>query len=251
MKITGRLQEQQELKQCYESGKPEFVAVYGRRRIGKTFLVRQYFNDKFDFYTTGMFSASRNEQMAFFCNQLNKYSNGSYPLVDNWFAAFDQLKTYLSTLKKKRILVFIDELPWLYTPKSKFLRALELFWNSWGCMQHRLMQVVCGSATTWMTSKLIGDKGGLYNRLTRSIYLSPFTLGECEKYLDELGVRFNRYEQVESYMILGGVPYYLSLLKKNLSLSQNIDSLLFSIINSLIFHLPLNQFMEFRMGLIA
>lgn len=228
MKIIGRLQEQQELRQCYESGKPEFVAVYGRRRIGKTFLVRQYFNDNFDFYTTGMFGASRVEQTTLFCNQLNKYSKGSYPMVDNWFAAFDLLKNYLSALKKKRILVFIDELPWLDSAKSRFLRALELFWNSWGCMQPRLMLVVCGSATTWMTSKLIGDKGGLHNRLTRSIYLAPFTLGECEQYIDELGVRFNRYEQVENYMIMGGVPYYLSLLKKNLSLSQNIDSLFFS-----------------------
>ena len=228
MKIIGRLQEQQELQQCYESGKPEFVAVYGRRRIGKTFLVRQYFNDKFDFYTTGMYGATRSEQIAFFCNQLNKYSKGPFPLVDNWFAAFDLLKNYLQSLKKKRILVFIDELPWLDTPKSNFLRALELFWNSWGCMHSRLMLVVCGSATTWMTSKLIGDKGGLHNRLTRSIYLAPFKLGECEQYLDELGVKFSRYDQVESYMIMGGVPYYLSLLKKNMSLTQNIDSLFFS-----------------------
>ena len=95
MKIIGRLQEQQELRQCYESGKPEFVAVYGRRRIGKTFLVRQYFNDNFVFYTTGMFGASRVEQTTLFCNQLNKYSKGSYPMVDNWFAAFDLLKNYL------------------------------------------------------------------------------------------------------------------------------------------------------------
>ena len=216
------------LRMCYDSGKPEFVAVYGRRRIGKTFLVRQYFKDQFDFYTTGIYAGTREEQLAFFCKRLNVHSGGAFPVVNNWFDAFDQLQTYLSGLRKRRIVVFIDELPWLDTPKSRFTKALELFWNSWGCQRERLMLVVCGSATTWMTEKLIGDKGGLHNRLTRSLRLQPFTLRETELMLRSQSVRLDRYQILENYMIMGGTPYYLSLLQPGMSLSQNIDSLFFS-----------------------
>lgn len=228
MEIIGRKEEQQLLKTRYESGKPEFIAVYGRSRVGKTFLVRQFFNDKFDFYITGIYQGSRQEQLNNFGKQLNQYAKSPFPTVNNWFDAFDQLKIYLTHLKKKRIVLFFDELPWLDTPKSRFLKALELFWNSWGAQQERLMLVVCGSATTWMTQKLIGDRGGLHNRLTSSIYLSPFTLGESEQYLVKQGIRMSRYELVENYMVMGGTPYYLSLLQPGLSLSQNIDKLFFN-----------------------
>ena len=228
MEIIGREQEQAVLRMCYDSGKPEFVAVYGRRRIGKTFLVRQYFKDQFDFYTTGIYEGTHEEQLTVFCKRLNVHSGGVFPIVNNWFDAFDQLQTYLSGLRKRRIVVFIDELPWLDTPKSRFTKALELFWNSWGCQQERLMLVVCGSATTWMTKKLIGDKGGLHNRLTRSLRLQPFTLRESEQMLRSQNVRFDRYQLLENYMIMGGTPYYLSLLQPGMSLSQNIDNLFFS-----------------------
>ena len=228
MQIIGRKYEQQVLQNCHQSGKPEFVAIYGRRRIGKTFLVRQFFRDTFDFSITGIYQGTRQEQLVQFCKLLNQYSKSTFPIVNNWFDAFDQLKTYLSHIKKKRIVVFIDELPWLDTPKSRFINAFEAFWNGWGAHQQQLMLVVCGSATTWMTQKLIGNKGGLHNRLTRSIYLSPFTLGECEKFLANKGMKLSRYEQVENYMIMGGTPYYLNLLEPGLSLSQNIDRLFFA-----------------------
>jgi len=228
MAIIGREKEQEILQRCMQSGKPEFVAVYGRRRIGKTYLVRQFFHEQFDFYTTGIYEGTRQEQLDVFCNQLNHYSGAAFPKVDNWFDAFNQLKTYLLQLRKQRIVVFIDELPWLDTPKSRFVKALELFWNSWGAQQKQLMLVVCGSATTWMTSKLIGDKGGLHNRLTRTIHLYPFTLGETERYLKSQGVRYSRYQLVENYMVMGGTPYYLSLLRPGLSMSQNVDELFFS-----------------------
>ena len=210
-----------------DSAKPEFMAVYGRRRVGKTYLIRQFFNDNFDFYVTGIYNGTKKEQLQNFQKQLNHYADASFPLVSNWFDAFDQLKTYLQHLNKKRVVVFLDEMPWLDTPKSRFLKALELFWNSWGAIQENLMFIVCGSATTWMMNKLIGDKGGLHNRITRNIHLSPFNLYETEIYLNQKKIRLSRQQIAECYMILGGIPYYLDLLEADKSLSQNIDNLFF------------------------
>ena len=130
--IIGRTKEQELLDEYVASGKSEFIAIYGRRRIGKTFLVKQYFDERFDFYITGIFGKSKREQLANFNRQLNKYSGAYYPMVDDWFDAFAQLQHYLDTLRgQQRIVVFLDELPWMDTPRSKFIRALELFWNEW------------------------------------------------------------------------------------------------------------------------
>ena len=226
-KIVGRQEEQKTLQKCFESPKAEFVAIYGRRRIGKTFLVKQFFKEEFDFYTTGVYQVSKAEQLRNWKKQLQKFSGQSTNIPKNWFEAFDQLENYLRTLKKKRIVVFIDELPWLDTPKSNFLRALEMFWNCWGAVCQRLILVVCGSATTWMVNKLLGDKGGLHNRVTRPIYLAPFSLLETRKYLAKENFDWSDSEIVETYMCLGGTPYYLSLLDSSLSLRQNIDKLFF------------------------
>ena len=158
MKIIGREKEQRLLKDCYQSGKPELIAVYGRRRVGKTYLVKQFFQERFDFYTTGIYNGSLREQLAFFNKQLNLYSGSFYPLPKGWMEAFDQLQHFLSRLKKKNVVVFIDEMPWLDVPRSKFLKAFELFWNSWASSRPELKLIVCGSATTWMTNKLLGGK---------------------------------------------------------------------------------------------
>lgn len=227
MEIFGREREQQQIMSCYNSAKPELLAIYGRRRVGKTFLIRQYFDDKFDFYMTGIYQGTKNEQLRIFQKQLNHYADASFPMVNNWFDAFDQLKTYLQHINKKRIVVFFDEMPWLDTPKSRFLKAFEFFWNSWGAAQTNLLLIVCGSATTWMLNKFIGDKGGLHNRTTKNIHLSPFSLCETEEYLKHRRVKFSRQQIAECYMILGGIPYYLSLLEADKSLSQNIDNLFF------------------------
>ena len=228
MKIIGREKEKRLLQACFDSGRPEFVAVYGRRRIGKTYLVRQFFEDRFDFYMTGAYNSPRAQQLSTFAKQLSQAAGAAFPTPGNWNDAFDQLKIHLKSQKKKRVVVFIDELPWLDTRRSGFITALELFWNSWGCMQPQLMLIVCGSATTWMTDKLINGHGGLHNRITRGMHLSPFTLHECELYLQEAGIRYNRYQIAENYMAMGGIPYYLSLLDRSLSMSQNIDALYFT-----------------------
>lgn len=227
--IIGREHEQDILRHCVESQRAEFIAVYGRRRIGKTYLVKQYFNDAFDFYTSGIYKVSRTEQLKRWQVQLNRYSGKKRSRPKDWFEAFDQLRDYLeSRYNDEKLLLFIDELPWLDTPKSGFLRALEVFWNSWASDRQGLKLIVCGSATTWMTNKLLGDKGGLHNRVTRPIHLAPFTLNETERYLKSIGLDWSRGEVLDAYMIMGGTPYYLSLLRSELSLRQNVDELFFS-----------------------
>ena len=227
--IVGREKEQQMLHDYVNSGNAEFIAVYGRRRIGKTFLVKQHFDEQFDFYVTGIYDKSKKEQLANFNRQLNKYSGAYYPYVDDWFEAFTQLQHYLETLRdKRRIVVFLDELPWMDTPRSKFIRALELFWNEWASNQPNVKLIVCGSATTWMTNKLLGDKGGLHNRVTRPIRLRSFTLKETEEYLIKHGFAKDRIQMLESYMVFGGTPFHLSMLNPRLSMTQNVDELFFS-----------------------
>ena len=204
------------------------MAVYGRRRVGKTYLVRQFFEEQFDFYTTGIYHGSLEEQLAFFNKQLNHFSDSFYPVPKNWMEAFDQLQHYLSRLEKDCIVVFLDEMPWLDVPRSKFLRAFELFWNSWASSQPKLKLVVCGSATTWMTDKLLGGKGGLHNRVTRRIWLAPFTLSETKQLLEFQKIKWNDRQVLDCYMVFGGIPYYISMMQKGLSQIQNVDELLFS-----------------------
>lgn len=227
--IIGRRHEQDILEKCIASDKAEFIAVYGRRRIGKTFLVKQFFSETFDFYATGVYKITRSEQLKLWKEQLTKYSGIKRPKPKDWFEAFNQLREHIETLNdKERIIIFIDELPWLDTPKSGFIRALELFWNGWAAERRGLKLVVCGSATTWMTNKLLGDKGGLHNRVTRPIRLAPFSLKETEEYLQSINVAWERKDILDTYMILGGTPFYLSLLRPELTLWQNIDELFFS-----------------------
>ena len=176
-KIIGRKQEQRDFGVWRDSGKPEFIAVYGRRRIGKTFLVKQFFNNKFDFYITGAYNASRKDQLFNFKMTLQQFSGKSRKTPSSWLEAFFQLQEYLGSLGNRRKFVFIDELPWFDTPRSNFISAIELFWNQWASDQN-IMLIVCGSATSWMVNKLLGDKGGLHNRVTHSMYLAPFTLSE-------------------------------------------------------------------------
>lgn len=227
-RIIGRKYEQHVLKNIYEEEEARLIAVYGRRRVGKTYLVKYFFDEKFDFFFTGSFETPMKTQLTLFRDTLFQYSSEVRPMPNDWFEAFSQLKEYLLSLKKKRIVVFLDELPWLDTPKSKFISAFSYFWNTWGSTRDGLKLVVCGSATSWMLDNVIGDKGGLYGRSSRSIYIAPFTLFEVEQFLKlRKGIIWNRYQILEAYMILGGIPYYLDMLEKGLPFSQNIDNLFF------------------------
>ncbi len=227
--IIGRRAEQEMLRRSISSGSPELIAILGRHRIGKTFLVRRYFNDAFGFYFTGIYQGTKNEQLMEFNRQLKRYSKREWDLANDWFEAFAQLREYLETIKgTKPIVVFLDELSWMDTPKSRFVKAFEYFWNSWGATNKRLKMIVCGSATTWMRENVLSDKGGLYNRTTRSIYLAPFTLHETEQFLLSRGIIWNRCQIAECYMVFGGTPLYLQMLERDLSLTQNVDKLFFA-----------------------
>lgn len=227
-RIIGREYEQYLLANICQEKEACLVAVYGRRRVGKTYLVKYFFDEEFDFCFTGSFETPMKVQLALFKDALSQYSQANTPLPKNWFEAFSQLKAYLSSLHKKDIIVFLDELPWMDTPKSNFLAAFSYFWNTWASTQDGLKLIVCGSSTSWMLDKIVGDKGGLYGRSSRSIYIAPFNLYEVERFLKERkGIIWNRYQIVEAYMILGGIPYYLDMIEKELPFTQNIDNLFY------------------------
>ena len=178
---------------------------------------------------TGIFEGLLADQLANFTARLSVHSGKQQLMPKNWFAAFAMLQEYLEGLDADRqLVVFIDELPWLDTPNSRFIKALELFWNSWGSTCGRLKFIVCGSATTWMLGKLLGDKGGLHNRVTHRMYLRSFTLAETEEYLKANGFVYGRQQIIDTYMIVGGVPFYLSMLRSSLGVEQNVDELFFA-----------------------
>lgn len=225
--LIGREKEIQELRQAYDSDGSKFVAIFGRRRIGKTYLVREVFQDDFAFTYSGMAKASTKEQLQRFYLSLKDcgFKGGSYP--GNWIEAFYMLEQYLKDLPKGKKVVFLDELPWMDGPKSSFMPAFENFWNGWASARKDILLIVCGSATSWMVKKILKNRGGLHNRLNNQIHLQPFNLHECELYAKSINLPIERQEIMEAYMIFGGIPFYWSLLDKSLSLPQNIDTLFF------------------------
>lgn len=225
--LIGREKEIQELRQAYDSDESKFIAVFGRRRIGKTYLVREVFQDNFAFAYSGMAQASTKEQLQRFYLTLKSqgFKGGSYP--NNWIEAFYMLEQYLEGLPEGKKVVFLDELPWMDGPKSSFMPAFENFWNAWASARKDILLIVCGSATSWMVKKILKNRGGLHNRLNNQIHLQPFNLHECELYAKSINLPLERQEIMEAYMVFGGIPFYWSLLNKSLSLPQNIDTLLF------------------------
>lgn len=232
MQLIGRKQEQRELQRYCESGRSEFVVVYGRRRVGKTYLVREFFAGQFAFYATGIAGGNMPTQLKGFNATLRRY--GGRGDAKDWIDAFEQLRELLDGDDAVRdaacgkLVVFIDEMPWLDSPRSAFTSALEFFWNSWASARDDVLLVACGSSTSWIVRNLFKNRGGLHNRVTGRIHLDPFTLGECEQLFRSNGVALSRQEVIEAYMVFGGVPYYLELFDRRLSLDQNIDRLCFS-----------------------
>ncbi len=229
-KIIGRNQEQRELMRLYGSDEAEMVVVYGRRRVGKTYLVNQVFADAgFAFKLTGLHKAKLKEQLTNFALALREYSSSdSWTIPSSWMEAFNQLKSFLVQNRTgAKQVVFIDELPWLDTKGGQFLKAFEWFWNGWGSAQDDLLLIICGSATNWIINKLFKQKGGLYNRAGSKMFLKPFTLAESEEYLQKQGVLMERYDIAQVYMMMGGIPYYLKQLEPGRTFADNIDNCFF------------------------
>ncbi len=226
--MIGREAEQEDLRDVLERNESQLVAVYGRRRVGKTYLIREFFGNRFVFYHTGMHRSGLKEQLLAFRDSLIQYGYHSIGSLENWSEAFLGLRRLIeaSKIPGKKI-VFLDELPWMDTPRSGFLPTLEHFWNGWASSRKDIVMVVCGSASSWIINKVLKNHGGLYNRVTERILLKPFTLHECELYAQQSGLVMTRRDICSCYMVFGGVPFYWSLLKKGLGIPQNIDRLFF------------------------
>ena len=226
--MIGRTDEQKKLFAAFESGESEFIAVYGRRRVGKTYLIRETFGDKFTFAHIGLANKNTREQLQNFQLSLRNYGLKNATLPENWLYAFEMLASLIKQSRSRKKVIFIDELPWMDAPKSSFLSALEHFWNGFASARKDVVFIVCGSATSWIINKIIKNHGGLHNRLTGRIHLKQFTLNECEQYARQRRLDMNRRQLIEAYMIFGGVPYYWSLLDREKSLALNIDYLFFN-----------------------
>ena len=227
--LIGREKEQQELLSLLEKEEPQFCAVYGRRRVGKTYLIRETFNYQFCFQHTGVAKGTLHQQLTAFRNSLVA-AGMKCAIPKNWIDAFELLKQLINNAPVGKKILFIDELPWMDTPKGNLIGALENFWNGWATARREkdIVLIVCGSATSWISKKLLKDKGGLRGRLTNRIKLVPFTLRECELFAKGANLALGRKDVLELYMILGGIPYYWSFLKKGLSVAQNVDQLFFT-----------------------
>ena len=230
MKIAGRKYETQLLQSLLEKDTPEFVAVYGRRRVGKTYLVEEVYKNKIVFGCSGLHNKNLSHQLENFWLALQEYSAGSLIGLPpkTWLQAFSKLKIFLNSLKGKgKKVIFLDEIPWFETPRSGFLAALGNFWNTY-CSKHSdLILVICGSAASWIIKKVINDRGGLHNRVTTHIKLMPFTLFETKQYLEKNHVHLTLKDIVQLYMCIGGIPYYLSHVRPGRSVPQILDDLFF------------------------
>jgi hypothetical protein len=227
--LIGRKEEIALLEKAKSAQKSAFIAVYGRRRVGKTFLIRKTLENDFTFQVTGIANATLKHQLLKFHTSLLKY----FPTIEvakpskNWFEAFELLIHCLEHSEDEKKIVFLDELPWMDTPHSYFISALEHFWNSWASARSDVMLVACGSAASWMIGNLLNNRGGLHNRITQRINLEPFTLNETEAFLKQKAGVFDRYQIAQLYMTFGGIPFYLEQIESGESVTQNIDRLCF------------------------
>ena len=227
-KLIGREYENKELDRCIKNTDSQLIVVYGRRRIGKTYLITNYFNNSFCFSLTGIYNQPAHIQLFNFISEYNERTGSDLEPAKNWMESFLLLKKYIGSLpENEKQVVFFDEMPWMDTLRSDFLPAFEWFWNSWGSKRKNLLFIVCGSATSWMVDNIDNNKGGLFNRFTCRLYLKPFTLCETEQYLESKGISWSRMTIAECYMIMGGIPFYLNMLDSSLNFHENIDKLFF------------------------
>ena len=232
MTIIGRDAEIKTLNNLFTSDKPEFLAIYGRRRVGKTFLIRSFFEGRnaLFFSVTGTKDGTLAEQIRHFTKEIGRVFYGGAQLKEakSWDLTFEILtEAFKSIPKNKKIVLFFDEFPWMATQNSRLLQMLGYYWNQHWSGDSRIKLIICGSSASWIIEKIVNNRGGLYNRLTRNIYLEPFNLRDSKRFLNSTGVKLNNDQILQIYMVTGGVPYYLSKIEKGLSATQNIEKLAF------------------------
>lgn len=230
MKIAGRQEEIALLKSLFEKDESSFVAVYGRRRVGKTFLIRQVYENKIVFECSGLNQESATAQLENFWITLTEVQPDTKPLPtpNTWLQAFYQLRLYLNSLQTDtKKVVFLDEIPWFETPRAGFLAALDSFWNQYCTKRTDIILVICGSAASWIIEKVINNRGGLHNRLTNRILLMPLTLGETKDFFELKNIKLSLKDIAQIYMCVGGVPFYLKDIKGGDSVPQILDQLFY------------------------
>lgn len=228
--IVGRDAEKKVLKEMLHSKEAELIAILGRRRVGKTFLVRNYYEQQLVFECTGIHEAGLPDQLLNFSRSLQQAMQSPVPPAtpNNWGQAFTFLSDFLvPKLKSQTAVVLFDEFPWIHTPKSGFLTAFGHWWNTWASRQPKLKVVICGSAASWMIENILHNKGGLHNRVSRTLQLLPFNLQESEEYLKSRGIKLDHYQILQLYMAMGGIPQYLKQVERGKSTQQVIDKLFF------------------------
>lgn len=238
--LIGREKEIKKLNELYHSEDAELIALYGRRRVGKTYLIDEVFRDRLNFRHAGLSPIDSEkdnvkahlmkDQLTHFFRSLTIQGYKGKKTPESWLEAFYMLEDLLVEKYKdnERIVVFLDEMQWLDTPKAKFMTGFEAFWNGWACHRKNLMVIVCGSSSSWILTNIINNHGGLYGRVTFEIKLKPFTLRECEQFLTSKEICMSRYDVIQAYMMVGGIPYYLRYFNKRLSLAQNINEIFFA-----------------------
>ena len=232
--IIGREKEICKLQELYDSNSPELIALYGRRRVGKTYLVDNVFENKIFFRHAGLSPVENNtmkDQLVHFHRSLKLSGWDKDDIPASWLEAFYMLEDLIDSQNdgngNARVVLFFDEIQWMDTPRAKFLTGFEAFWNGWACHKNNVMVIVCGSSSSWILDKLINNHGGLYDRVTCEMKLQPFSLKECEQFFESQNVIMSRYDIVQAYMMVGGIPFYLRYFDKALSLAQNVDALFF------------------------
>ena len=229
--FIGRTKEKKILEAAVKSNNAELIAVYGRRRVGKTFLIKKVCSKHIKFSFTGINNASKSEQLEHFSIVMQETLQQPIALgiPTSWLQAFAVLKSYLNYFSRRTTkVIFLDEIPWLDSHKSGFLKAFEAFWNSWAVNQPKVKVIICGSAASWMVKKIVNARGGLHNRITKIIKLAPFNLSETEAFLKAKNIKLDRYSVLQIYMAMGGIPHYLKEIEAGKSAIQNIDNICFS-----------------------
>ena len=231
MKIISRKEEKKELEYSERSKKSELICVYGRRRVGKTFLVEQTFRE-FAFRAVGLENGTAKQQLKSFGQRLIEYGDEINSAPKDWFEAFSRLDKILSKNSVRRSqngkrIVFLDEFPWFATKRSDFLVAFEDFWNRRGTLDGDFLFIICGSATSWIIKNVLKNTGNMYQRVTKKICIEPFTLAETEIFFKDREFDWSREKITECQMIFGGLPFFFDLMNTSHSLSQNINRLLF------------------------
>ncbi|TAK78182.1 MAG: AAA family ATPase, partial [Gammaproteobacteria bacterium] len=232
--IIGREAEQKILQKIHHSSRAEFLAIYGRRRVGKTYLIKQYFSSQpcYYFQITGVKDGSMKEQLYEFTRTMEKvfYHPGTtLKEPHSWMQGLEMLTHAIEKYSEgKKIILFFDELPWLATKRSRLLQALDYYWNTKWVDNPKMRLIVCGSAASWIIENIISNKGGLHNRITAQLRLEPFSLNETKNFLKYRGITLSDKQILHIYMVVGGIPHYLNQIEKSLSAAQNIDKLCFN-----------------------